>query len=217
MVSTLLDMNAVLGAVDFDAACSTRCMGRYTEWLLAQCNDTNAANLARVACLKSEMSRCRNFFPDIDSIHQLVFADTSRDCGANLESVRCTTICNNQLNRLFDTLGCCFESIYNNSAVIRSLSEEGFLLQSQQSALSQFRMSELLTECRPLPVPGACTGNPFVPATGVSPTLPSSSTEATARATDMNAITSDSISIAYSGQALYIVTLNIVASIFHFY
>lgn len=69
--ATLLEKGADLREVDFDLACTTSCLGNYASWLLAECNDPHAANLANISCLESMnlrtrvVSRCRNFFPDV--------------------------------------------------------------------------------------------------------------------------------------------------------
>ena len=182
MLTALLKKDASLDEVDFDLACTAACMGRYVDWLLTECNDTNSATLAVTACLKStnlrtrEVTRCRYFFPDV--AYQLVFADTSQ-CAALFPSdnTRCGLACSEHLNTLIDTLGCCFQAIYNSSNVIASLSQEGFLAQTQQSVLSLFRMSELLDACRDGMVPDACSGEPFAEITGTSSRMdPSPST-----------------------------------------
>lgn len=196
MLSDLLEKDARLDGVDFDLVCTTGCMGSYTDWLLTECNDTNTANLANTACFKStnlrthQVSRCRYFFPDI--ANQLVFEDTNQ-CAASLspDSPNCISTCSQHLNNLIDTLGCCFQAIYNNSDVIASLSEEGFLGQSQQSVLTLFRMSELLESCREGAVPAACSGDPF---TGTDSENPQASTENT----DTPAVTGNSAVATHS-------------------
>lgn len=166
VMSILLEENPELNEVNFDLACTSRCMGKYENWLVRQCNGTNGETLAHIACLKStikitnEVSRCRHFFPDV--ANDIVFASTSQ-CGALFSSSRiiCTSSCREPLNTLIDTLGCCYQSIYNNSGVITSLSEQQFLTSNQASVLTQFRMSELLETCRNEAVPNACNGDPF--------------------------------------------------------
>lgn len=165
----LVEKDPQLNGVDFDLACTSSCLGRYSSWLLSECNNTNAAHLAQIACLEStdatthQVSRCRKFFPDV--ANELVFVDTS-PCGAFLSMervnwVNCVTGCGVPLNTLIDTIGCCFQSIYNDSCVIASLAEEGFLGQSQRSVLTLFGMSDLLDTCRTGTIPEVCPGDPF--------------------------------------------------------
>lgn len=162
-----------LDSVDFDPVCTTDCMGRYSNWLQNQCEDISSAKIARVACLKNAGgTRCRYAFPDLEE--SSIFSSTQQ-CGSLLPSpTLCTRNCREPLNILENIYGCCFFSIYNNSDIIMSLSEVGFLDSTKASVLSSFQTSGLLDLCQDDTTPSACSGEPFTDTTGPAVTDSSS-------------------------------------------
>lgn len=202
-----LDKDPELNGLDFALACTSSCLGKYTSWLLAGCNDTFAAHLAQVACLESTdvrtnaISRCRQFFPDV--AHDLVFVDTN-PCGPFLSSdrINCVSGCSVPLNNLINTIGCCFQSIYNDSSVITSLAEEGFLAQSQHAVLTLFMMSDLLDTCREGAIPEACSGQPFTTVSGTDNGVRSDATESPGETTKRSGITAVNSAVTSSAMTI---------------
>lgn len=164
-VQSILQANSQLDGVDFDSVCTTKCMGRYAEWLEHVCEDTDSGRLARIACLESETaSRCRMYFPDV--ANKILFIDTAQCAGPLFTSGSCTglrSVCKAPLNTLIDTLGCCFLSLYNDTNAIASLEEKDFLTAQQSIILISFQKSEVLEECIDGDIPQACSSSLFLP------------------------------------------------------
>ena len=152
---------------DIGSSCTTECFGKYTNWL-TDCGNTSKANLVRVSCLKNNATypmaatRCRYALPD--AAKMLILERVPQQCG----SLTCSRDCSDTLNDLFNELGCCFQSVYNNSVTVSDLFKEGFLNQAQETLLRLFLTSGLLENCisRDVPIPGACEGEIFAHSVG---------------------------------------------------
>lgn len=165
--------NTQLSGIDYGLACSTGCMGKYKDWLLNECMDIHAANVAQISCLKENVTspgnvipRCRSFFPDVEV--ELFTSTTQCVSLLGQPNQQCQVNCKQPLNVLIDRFGCCFVSLYNNSDSIASLLEENFLDETRKGILDSFQMSGLLELCRDGSLPVACSSAPFVEGVEVS-------------------------------------------------
>lgn len=165
-VKLIAGHNPDLSLLDIDLACTSNCLGKYEKFLYTDCNDTKAANVVKLACLKDNTTTfpsCRYSFPDVANLE--IFHSTT-SCASNLleqpdGEVTCTQDCKEQLDALIQKFGCCFQSVYNDMDSVASLQQENFLAEAQVDVLEQFQMTSLLRVCRREDVPNSCSGQPF--------------------------------------------------------
>lgn len=115
---------------DLDTVCVQSCAGVFAEWLSSNCNDRFTARMLEGMCVftkgtRSVGPRCRFAFPDaisdLRSDFQAVFS-----CGLGASPDSCPPACDGALNALIDQLGCCYQSLYNNTEFLRWLMVAGF-------------------------------------------------------------------------------------------
>lgn len=168
-VLSIIQPDLPLDNINFNSACTSGCLGKYTIWLETECDDRSGAMLTRMSCLKNNIietsgnniiTRCRFSFPDV--ANDVIFTSTQQ-CGAILQQppVTCPRDCREPINSLIDNFGCCFLSLYNSSESVSSLLEEGFLDENRATVLNLFQMSGILETCRQEAIPPACDNEPF--------------------------------------------------------
>lgn len=121
----------VLSAPDFTTVCQASCGGVYSTWLNSACGDPFASRAIETICLFTEDTaqvgpRCRYAFPDaVEDIRNL-FEDVLT-CSQQVVASTCPELCRVAMTNLIDRVGCCYQSLYNNTAYIHSLQDRGFI------------------------------------------------------------------------------------------
>ena len=154
-VNSSLDSNAVDAALD--VVCTDECGGELSEWLLNQCNDAPGAAGLYYWCLDTNgtaaFSRCRYAFPphfDVSSLGGAVA------CFAANETNPCPDGCDMVLMGLA-ALGCCYQSLYNNTVYLQSTLSAGLLTQDYFQALQGLGNPLLWAACQVAPPTMQCT------------------------------------------------------------
>ena len=156
-----VDSNTLNAALD--VVCTEDCGGDLSNWLLSQCDDRPGAEGLYYWCLNTagsaNFSRCRSALPPyFDTMSSLGGA---APCFAANETNPCPTGCDSALMGLA-SLGCCYQSLYNNSAYLQGLVGAGSLTDMEFGALQGLGNPLLWLACQVTP-PMACTdeGIPF--------------------------------------------------------
>lgn len=118
-------------ASDLNTVCQQNCGGAYTLWLRDSCADPYRARMVETTCVFTAETtdigeRCRYSFPDaindLDSYFNGVF-----QCDLGASSHTCPSECPAPMNALIDLLGCCYNSVYNNTEFIQYLQNIGLI------------------------------------------------------------------------------------------
>ena len=158
---SLQTVNSSLNSNDVDAAldnvCTDQCGGELSEWLLNQCNDAPGAAGLYYWCLDTNgtaaFSRCRYAFPPHFDVSSLGSAAV---CLAANETNPCPDGCNTALMGIA-ALGCCYQSLYNNTVYLQSALSAGFLTQDYFQALQGLGNPLLWAACQVIPPAMQCT------------------------------------------------------------
>ena len=119
--------------------CNNECGGVYSSFLKSTCNDQLGAESLRIYCTPTNGSAtvgnyCRFAVGDILNTS---FLDDLSLCGNSSLDSPCSSGCRATLLRLKRQVGCCYQSIYNNTMYNRELLNAGYLTPSQFTGLQQ--------------------------------------------------------------------------------
>ena len=157
--NTTADAQSVLDGA-LDVACSENCGGELSNWLLNQCNDSAGAAGLFYWCLNTDgtagnNSRCRYATPP--------YFDAMASLGgavpcfvANATDHPCPSGCAMALMGLAE-LGCCYQSLYNNTDYLQGILNAGSLTQPQFQALRGLSNPLLWAACQVTPPAMECT------------------------------------------------------------
>ena len=110
---------------DLDRACTAGCAGAYAGWLRGQCGDPFTARMLEGMCVftadtATAGQRCRFAFPDaIENLRGEFEAIMA--CGIGMSDSSCLHACDAAMNSLIDRIGCCYQSLYNNTEFLHWL------------------------------------------------------------------------------------------------
>ena len=155
-----------------DAACTPACSGRLTSWLQTNCRANFNATSVYYLCLRTgntgSIGRyCRYAIPpqfDIDAESAALL----QACGGAGPANPCPSQCATELQNLANQLGCCYQSIYNNTAYVLDAAASGEINSTDVFELSMLGDPSLWSACRVTP-PTACTDEAFDFPTPVPP------------------------------------------------
>lgn len=165
-VNSSLDSNAVDAALN--VVCTDECGGELSEWLLNQCNDTIGAAGLYDWCLNTDgtaaFSRCRYALPPFfDAMSSLGGAAA---CLAANETNPCPDGCDVVLMSLAG-LGCCYQSLYNNTDYLQSIQSAGLLTQDYFQALQALGNPLLWAVCQVTPPAMQCSTEGIFPTASI--------------------------------------------------
>ena len=158
----IVNSNSTVESSAIDTAlnvvCTDECGGELSEWLLNQCNDGPGAAGLYYWCLNTGgtavFSRCRSATPPyFDAMSSLGGA---APCFAANETNPCPDGCNAVLMGLA-ALGCCYQSLYNNTAYLQDIQSAGSLTQPEFQALQGLSNPLLWAACQVTPPAMQCT------------------------------------------------------------
>ena len=151
-----MDSNAVDAALD--VVCTDECGGELSEWLLNQCSDTIGAAGLYYWCLNTNgtaaFSRCR--FASQPFFNAMSSLGGTAPCFIANETNPCPMGCDLALMGITN-LGCCYQSLYNNTAYLQGILSAGFLTQEQYQALQGLSNPLLWAACQVVPPAMQCT------------------------------------------------------------
>lgn len=155
--NTILDSSTLDAALD--VVCTDECGGELSEWLLNECNDAPGAAGLYYWCLNTSgtagnSSRCRYATPPyFDAMSSLGGAAPCFEANATNP---CPVGCDMVLMGLA-TIGCCYQSLYNNTAYLQGILNAGTLTQQQFEALQGLSDPLLWAACQVAPPAMQCT------------------------------------------------------------
>ena len=157
-VNSILVLNSSVLDEAMDVVCTDECGGELSEWLLNQCSDEPGAAGLYYWCLNTggtaAFSRCRYATPPyFDAMSSLGGAAA---CSAANETNPCPDGCDMALGGL-RSLGCCYQSLYNNTAYLQGIQSAGSLTQDQLQALQSLGDPLLWAACQVTPPAMQCT------------------------------------------------------------
>ena len=133
--------------------CTLACGGQLANWLLAQCNDIVFASTIYHLCLgtgdtAAVGSYCRyalreQFDPTAQFGAVVLACNGTPPCSSN---------CSTSLQVLASQIGCCYQSIYNNSDYIQGLQNTGELSNEAVAALLTIGNADLWAACSTITV-----------------------------------------------------------------
>ena len=161
------DTNVLDAALD--VVCRENCGGDLSNWLLGECNDQSGALGLYYWCLNTagtaSFSRCRSAIPPyFDASSSLGGA---APCFAANATNPCPAGCNLALMGLA-SLGCCYQSLYNNTAYLQGLVGAGSLSEMEFNALQGLSDPNLWLACQVTPPAMGCTDEGIPLPSGVS-------------------------------------------------
>lgn len=147
--------NHTVLAQSLDTVCIARCGGVLNQYLATTCNDPSSSLLLELYCTPilggaAAGPQCRFASPDISNI-STVIDDVVRSCNITTASAHtCTAECREGLINLKSELGCCYQSMYNDSLLIKTLSDAGFLTEKAVKTIEYLRnpLVDIWTTCR---------------------------------------------------------------------
>ena len=144
--------------------CTADCGGRYANFLDTVCDDTIASETLRVYCTPTNRTAavgeyCRYAVIDIAD-PSLITALTV--CENYTIDNPCAPGCRNALMRLKNQIGCCYQSLYNNTVYTTELMNAGYITPSELAALQYLNdpATSPWAICGVRP-PRRCQGEPF--------------------------------------------------------
>ena len=147
-----------------DVFCTQECGGIIASSLRTHCSDTYFTNGFYYFCLGTNNSaivgsRCRYAFPPQYNLTSYLIKCVS----AATEETSCPEGCSQVLEMISADIGCCYNSIYNNTAHFPILAEDETVLEEPTDA--QFRIvakPQFWSSCGVNLPPGPCTNEGFV-------------------------------------------------------
>lgn len=163
---TIVNSTALSPVLDdaLDVFCTQECGGKIASALRTHCNDNYYTNGFYYFCLGTENSanvgsRCRYSFPPQYNLTSYLVQCVS----VATETTSCPEGCSQVLEMISADIGCCYNSIYNNTAYFPILAEDETILDEPTDA--QFRIvasPQFWSSCGVNLPPGPCTNEGFV-------------------------------------------------------
>lgn len=148
--------------------CTETCAGKLADWLINNCNSKFNSTSLYYLCLqtgnRATVGRyCQYSIPPLFDADQEI-STLFQACGD--VQLQCTDQCALQLQNLANQLGCCYQSLYNNTDYLQEAAAIGELAPADVTALQIVGNQMLWSACSVTP-PGKCTTESFAfPMTG---------------------------------------------------
>ena len=155
--------NSTLLTQALDQVCSAKCGGVLDHYLRTTCNDPSSSKLFQTYCtptnkVATASSRCRFASPDILKTNIL---SSLHSCSAT-SGRTCSCECREALVNLKSEVGCCYQSMYNNSLLLQVVLDAGFITEDDFKTLEYLRnpSNNVWSLCN-VAVPQTCVRDPF--------------------------------------------------------
>ena len=144
---------------DLDTVCQFNCAGLYSTWLRNECQDPHSSRMVEAMCIYTSGTteigeRCRSAFPDAADNLQTIFRN-ALNCGIGRSPRTCSPNCHTAMNNLINRLGCCYQSLYNNTDFILHLIDAGLINETYLTALNYLNTAAEWDTCN-IRVPPMC-------------------------------------------------------------
>lgn len=133
--------------------CQQSCGGLYSSWLSNTCKDNSAARIVQATCLFTSNTspnggRCRHLFPDVTDI-RTNFIQFYDKCEPILprRSQTCYRGCAEVLMSIVSHLGCCYQSLYNNTEFVNGFKNSGLINDTIAAGILNMGRSTAWTAC----------------------------------------------------------------------
>lgn len=153
--------------------CNATCGGVLYQYLRTTCNDQPSSELLQLYCTptfggSTVGPRCR--FASADLLSSSTISDL-QSCNAT-SGRACSSECREALIQLSSQLGCCYQSMYNNSVLLSVLKDAGFITTNSLQLFEYLRSpaNNIWTLCN-VTVPRKCMGDAFPTTPGKPPKL----------------------------------------------
>ena len=150
--------------VALDTICTESCAGKLADWLLNNCGSKFNSTSLYYLCLQTGSSAtvgryCQYSIPpwfDADGEILTLF----QTCETVVQQQQCTDQCALQLQNFANQLGCCYQSLYNNTEFVQGAADIGELDPADVSELRIVGNLLLWSACSITP-PDRCTTESF--------------------------------------------------------
>ena len=148
-----------------DAICTDECAGKLANWLERECGGTLNATSLYYSCLQTSgiasVGRyCRYAIPPVFNTDAEIF-NVFIACTNVFSTGQCTDQCALVLTSFSQKLGCCYQSLYNNSVYYEKASAIGELAPSDVTKLQMLGNLTLWVNLCQVTPPGVCTTESF--------------------------------------------------------
>lgn len=147
-----------------DGVCNATCGGILNQYLKTTCNDLLSSKLLQAYCTPTfgEAAVGRHCRFASGNLLKPSTLSSLQPCNATSNDT-CSSECKRALQNLRSEIGCCYQSLYNDSMLLRVQLDAGFIT-PQDFKLFQYlgnpNSANLWKVCD-IPVPEKCKGNPF--------------------------------------------------------
>lgn len=137
--------------------CQVDCAGKIAEWSAITCGNIDFATTLYFYCLPRDNSgdRCRSAAPDL--VDPQLIVDLAQCTSFEDE---CPAGCAAALQRGVNLMGCCYQSVYNNTDVVEYFTTTGQLTTSDLTVINAIKRAELWNACN-VTLTTFCGGDPF--------------------------------------------------------
>ena len=164
--SSPADVTIVTHALDI--VCNATCGGALDQYLRTTCNDPQSSELLQLYCTPTFGGatvgpRCRLASADLLKPSTISDLQSCNDTSGRA----CSSTCREALINLKSQLGCCYQSMYNNSVLLNVLVDAGLITTNNLQTFEYLRRptNDIWTLCN-VTVPQKCIGNAFPDAPG---------------------------------------------------
>ena len=132
------------------AVCTENCAGNLANWLENECSDTFGAAYLYYACLQTRRAQvgryCIYSLPPVYDADEEIMA-VAQACQRVIRQQQCHDNCALQLRNLTSELGCCYQSIYNNTEFTQEAVDNGVISSVDFNDLSVINNPMLWSLC----------------------------------------------------------------------
>ena len=163
-----LDANVSVSMTIRDAAlntiCTESCAGKLADWLLNDCSSTFNSTSLYYLCLQTGSSAtvgryCQYSIPPLFDAAGEILA-LFQTCATVIQQHLCTDQCAMQLQNFANQLGCCYQSLYNNTEFLQEGAKIGEIAPADIRTLQIIGNQQLWSACSVTP-PDKCTAESF--------------------------------------------------------
>ena len=163
-----LDANVSVSMTIRDAAldtiCTESCAGKLADWLLNDCSSTFNSTSLYYLCLQTGSSAtvgryCQySISPSFDAAGEILAL--FQTCVTVIQQQLCTDQCAMQLQNFANQLGCCYQSLYNNTEFLQIAAQIGEIAPADVRTLQMIGDQQWWSACSVTP-PDKCTAESF--------------------------------------------------------
>lgn len=160
------NLNSTTLQASIDYLCTSECGNIYTNYLEGACKDKLGAESMKVYCTPTSGTAAVGsycYFAANHALHPSLLT-TLMPCDSYSDEIPCSDECKNALLNVKSRIGCCYQTLYNNTAYNTLLFESRFITQEDLDAYQSLNDADgnPWTRCNIEP-PQKCPPVPFKP------------------------------------------------------